>query len=99
MPDVIEIWVKRLRDPDVQVRCEAIRQLEAIGDPDTLGPLAVIFALDPDFEARRLAQWAGKSIYQAFARQQAQGHDAVSAAERIRAAEILQKAHAKKNKS
>lgn len=99
MPDAKELWIKRLRDPDVAVRCEAIRQLEAIGDPMALGPLAVIFALDPDFEARRLAQWAGKSIYYAVARQQDAAANAATEAERHQAAQILQKAQAKKTKS
>jgi hypothetical protein len=98
MPDAIEVWIKRLRDPDIDTRREAIRQLEAFGDPAALGPLATIFALDPDLEARKLAQWAGKSIYSAIERRafQAQAANIASIEERRKAAEILRKAQSKK---
>jgi HEAT repeat protein len=95
MPDILETWVGRLRDADVGKRREAIRQLEAIGDPAALGPLAALFALDPDLETRRLAQWAGKSIYQTVALREANAVTA-SEEERQRAADILEKAQRKK---
>lgn len=98
MPDVLEVWIKRLRDPDIEVRREAVRQLEAIGDPAALGPLATIFALDPDLEVRKLAQWAGKSIYHAIERRAAKAQEinAASLEERRTAAEILKKAQSRK---
>ncbi|PJF36472.1 MAG: hypothetical protein CUN49_05250 [Candidatus Thermofonsia Clade 1 bacterium] len=68
MPDPLDIWLKRLRDPETAVRRQAIRQIELIGDPRALGALAQLFALDPDLEIRKLAQSAGKSIYQAAER-------------------------------
>ncbi|HVO43758.1 MAG TPA: HEAT repeat domain-containing protein, partial [Aggregatilineales bacterium] len=58
----IEVWIRRLRDTDINVRREAIQQLEALGDPAALGALAAVFALDTDLETRKMAQWAGKSI-------------------------------------
>jgi len=68
MRDPLEIWLGRLRDPDAAVRRQAIRQIELIGDPRALGALAQCFALDPDLEIRKLAQNAGKTIYQAVER-------------------------------
>ncbi len=99
MPEVIEMWIRRLRDPDVTTRREAIRQLEGLGDQSALGPLATIFALDPDLETRKLAQWAGKSIYGAAERraQQSQSATVATEHERRKAAEILNKAQSKKS--
>ncbi|CAG0967932.1 MAG: hypothetical protein IAE83_22230 [Anaerolinea sp.] len=97
MPEVIDIWIQRLRDPDLSRRREAIRQLEVLGDPAALGPLAVIFALDPDLETRRLAQVAGKSIYFNLERR-ASANEGASEEERRKAAEILTKAKDKKNR-
>jgi HEAT repeat protein len=68
MRDPLELWLGRLRDPDAAVRRQAIRQIELIGDPRALGALAQLFALDPDLEIRKLAQSAGKTIYQAVER-------------------------------
>lgn len=98
MPEAIEAWIRRLRDPNLETRREAIRQLEALGRAEALGPLAHIFALDPDLETRKLAQWAGKSIYRALERRltQAAGADTASEEERRKAAEILARAQSKK---
>lgn len=98
MPDVVELWIKKLREPEISVRREAIKQLEAIGDTAALGPLATLFALDPDLETRKLAQWAGKSIYMTAERRiMAQQADASSSDEdRRKAAEILAKANKRK---
>jgi HEAT repeat protein len=68
MRDPLELWLRRLRDPEAAVRRQAIRQIELIGDPRALGALAQLFALDPDLEIRKLAQNAGKTIYQAVER-------------------------------
>lgn len=68
MRDPLEIWLRRLHDPDAAARRQAIRQIELIGDPRALGALAQLFALDPDLEIRKLAQNAGKTIYQAVER-------------------------------
>ena len=91
----IDAWVRRLRDPNPTVRQEAIKQLELIGDPESLGPLASIFALDPDAETRKLAQWAGRSIYY-VTEQRINEKVEASDEERQKAAEILAKAQAKK---
>lgn len=95
MPDALEIWLRRLRDPDPATRREAIRQLGFIGDPAALGPLAQTFALDTDLELRRLAQAAGKTIYNAIVRRETQA-EAASEAERRAASEILARANAKR---
>jgi hypothetical protein len=98
MPEAFEMWIRRLRDPDIATRREAIRQLEGLGNPSALGPLATLFALDPDLETRKLAQWAGKSIYSAIERR-AQ-HSQITGAteeERRKAAAILNKAQSKKS--
>src|SRR5579862_7412033 len=92
----IDVWIKRLRDSNIIARREAIRHLEAIGDSAALGPLAAVFALDVDMETRKLAQWAGKSIYTATEKR-ATLESGATAEDRRRAAEILEKARAKKN--
>lgn len=95
LPKPIDAWVRRLRDPNPTVRQEAIRQLELIGDLEALGPLAAIFALDPDPETRKRAQAAGRSIY--YATEQRMNELAgASEEERRKAAEILAKAQTKK---
>ncbi|HRE46405.1 MAG TPA: HEAT repeat domain-containing protein [Aggregatilineales bacterium] len=96
MPDLVELWTGRLSDPEIAVRREAIRQLEMLGDPAALGKLAVLFALDPDLETRRLAQLAGKAIYHAQERRMTE--TPASEEERRRAADILAKAQLKKGK-
>lgn len=97
MKDVLEMWIRRLREADSETRRAAIRQLEVIGDPAALGALAQVFALDPDLELRKMAQAAGKSIYEAVEYRQTQA-SAASEAERLRASEILAKAHAKRQR-
>jgi HEAT repeat protein len=98
MPEAIEMWIRRLRDPDIATRREAIRQLEALGDTAALGPLATLFALDPDLETRKQAQWAGKSIYSAVERRARYSQvTGATEEERRKAAEILNKAQSKKN--
>ncbi|OPY91350.1 MAG: hypothetical protein A4E72_00155 [Syntrophus sp. PtaU1.Bin208] len=92
-----EIWIRRLGDPAPQVRWEAIRQLEMIGDPVVLGPLAVVFAADPDPALRAFAQQVGKSIYYAAIRRTTETRQA-SAEERQKAADILAQAQARKQK-
>ncbi|MCE7946027.1 MAG: hypothetical protein DYG88_01210 [Chloroflexi bacterium CFX4] len=96
MPDLLELWTQRLRDSDVAVRREAIRQLELLGDPRALGALAALFALDPDLETRKLAQAVGKAIYQAAQRRIATETATSTEADRRAAAEILQRAQAKR---
>jgi HEAT repeat protein len=96
MPDLLDLWTQRLRDSDIAVRREAIRQLELLGDPRALGALAALFALDPDLETRKLAQAAGKAIYQAAQRRIATESVTSTEADRRAAAEILQRAQAKR---
>ncbi len=97
MSDSSEIWIRRLNDPDPQARWEAIRQLEVIGDPAVLGPLAAVFTADPDPALRAFAQQVGKSIYYAAIRRATETRQA-SADERQRAADILAQAQARKQK-
>jgi hypothetical protein len=91
----IAAWVSRLKDASVAARREAIQELEAIGDPEALIPLAQVFCTDPDPETRLLAQKSGKIIYFNQLRKQ-QLESGASEEERRRAAEILAKAQAKK---
>jgi hypothetical protein len=93
--DKIEVWIRRLRDSDSEIRRDAIRQLELIGDPAVLGALAAVFALDTDLETRKLAQRVGKSIY-TTAQTRLEMQKGASEEERQRAADILAKAQAKK---
>lgn len=65
------IWIKRLADPDVEKRREAIRMLETIGEAEALVPLAIIFARDPD--VGEMARQAGKAIYWGLIRQEQTG--------------------------
>lgn len=92
-----EIWIRRLSDPNPQARREAIRQLEMIGDPAFLGPLAAVFAADPDPALRAFAQQVGKLIYYAALRRATETRQA-SADERQKAADILAQAQARKQK-
>lgn len=89
------VWVGRLQNPDREIRLEAIRQLELIGGEDVLGPLARVYATDPDPEVRRLAQQAGKHIYYAAIRRAADAQEP-SQEERNHAADILAKAQARR---
>lgn len=93
----IAVWVKRLRDPQIEVRQTAIRALEDIGDSDALVPLAIVYATDPDPDVRRLAQKAGKAIYQNLQRRADETRPATDD-ERERAAEILRKAQTKRGR-
>ncbi len=97
MPVQGNVWVGRLQSPDREMRLEAIRQLELIGGEDVLGPLAHAYATDSDPEVRRLAQQAGKRIYYAAIRRAAEAQG-LSHEERRRAADILAKAQARKQK-
>lgn len=96
--DSVAIWAERLHNPDRKVRQQAIRSLEVLGEPDALPLLAEVYASDADSELRELAQWAGKSIYYNLHRQQ-QKTVGASEAERKRAAQILAKAHARKQRN
>jgi HEAT repeat protein len=97
MNERITIWVERLKHPHPEIRKKAIEALEAIGEPDSLLPLAVCYTQDPDPEIRKLAQQAGKLIYYNQHRQ-ADVTRGASEEERRRAAEILAKANAKKKR-
>jgi len=93
----ITVWAERLKERDPQIRTEAIRALEALGDPGALVALGEVFATDDDPRVRALAQWAGKAIYYNLHRQQ-EATQGSSEEERRRAADILAKARAKKQK-
>lgn len=65
------IWIKRLADPDVERRREAIRMLETIGEAEALVPLAIIFYRDAD--VGEMARQAAKAIYFGLIRQEQTG--------------------------
>ena len=60
---VVQYHIARLKDKRPEVRLDAIRELELLGDPDALDPLKVVFASDEDPEVRRVAQEAGRAIF------------------------------------
>ncbi len=59
----IKIWVKRLDDPNPQIRSSAVVQLRDFNNLAALGPLAMCFIKDPDPAIRAAAQQTGKHIY------------------------------------
>jgi len=91
----LDAWIERLRHPDPAVRREAIAQLEMIGDPAALSPLARVFAADPDPALRELARQTGKKIYY-LAIKRATISQVASADDRQQAADILAKARSKR---
>lgn len=60
---IIAYHIKRLRDSRADVRLEAIRELEEIGDPMALQALEEVFRTDADASVKAAAQQAGKSIF------------------------------------
>ena len=95
MSEQRNVWIQRLQNADPEVRRDAIRQLETIGEVTALGPLATVFATDPDSSLRALARQAGKTIYYA-AINRASESPRGSQSDRQQAADILAKAHARK---
>jgi hypothetical protein len=87
----VDVWLQRLRHPDLVARREAIGQLELIGDPDVLGALAMVFAADPDPALRALARETGKKIYY-LAIKRTTTPQAASLDDRQQAADILARA-------
>jgi hypothetical protein len=63
MNSKITVWVSRLTHSDAATRREAIRTIEAFGDPAALPALADVFAKDPDPALRIEAQKAAQKIY------------------------------------
>lgn len=61
MNSKITVWVSRLTHSDAATRREAIRTIEAFGDPAALPALAEVFAKDPDLRIE--AQKAAQKIY------------------------------------
>ncbi len=91
------IWLERLGDANPETRREAINQLEVLGEPEALGPLAACFAHDVDPELRALARHAGKQIYYLLMRRANQPVTA-SQDQREQAADILARARSEKQK-
>jgi hypothetical protein len=92
---VLRAWIQKLKAPDPAVRASSIRELELLGDPDSLAALAEVFATDTDPALRAMAQATGKQIYYALIRRQLEA-DHSNEDERRQAADILAKAHEKK---
>ena len=86
-----------LKSPDPAVRVDAIKRIELIGATDALAALAEVFATDPEPVIRELAQEVGKQIYYGAIRQSLEKNDATEA-ERMQAAEILERARQKRDR-
>lgn len=60
---IVHYHIDRLKDREVSVRMDAIRELREIGDPESLPALQDVFAHDEDLNIRRAAQNAGREIF------------------------------------
>ncbi|MBK8134388.1 MAG: HEAT repeat domain-containing protein [Anaerolineae bacterium] len=60
---IVHYHIGRLSDRQPEVRLEAIRELEDIGDPEALQPLQDVFESDLDLDVRRAAQAAGRAVF------------------------------------
>lgn len=95
MPFLVTVWAERLKDPNPENRFAILRELETIGEPESLVLLSSIYANDPNPQIRQMAQRVGKTIYYNIHRQH-QTTQGASDEERRRAAEILAKANRNK---
>jgi hypothetical protein len=91
----LRLWLQKLKAAEPALREQSIKALEMLGDTDALPALAEVFATDPEPDLRALAQQAGKTIYYGAIRQKLEEPGA-SEADRVKAAEILALARAKK---
>jgi HEAT repeat protein len=60
---VVQYHINRLKDKRPEIRLEAIRELELLGDTDALEPLRECFDNDDDKAVRKAAQQAGRTIF------------------------------------
>ncbi|MFW5691872.1 MAG: HEAT repeat domain-containing protein [Chloroflexota bacterium] len=60
---VLQYHINRLKDKRPEIRLDAIRELELLGDPDALEPLRAVYDRDEDIQVRKAAQRAGRAIF------------------------------------
>ena len=60
---LVEYHCARLKDKSPDVRLKSIRELELLCDTDALDALQQLFQSDDNYEVRRAAQIAGRSIF------------------------------------
>lgn len=60
---VVAYHIARLKDKRPDVRLNAIRELELLGDPESLPALKEVYANDENPEVRKAAQEAGRIIF------------------------------------
>ena len=60
---VVQYHISRLKDKRVDIRMEAIRELELLADLDALEPLKVVYTSDEDPQVCKAAQEAGRTIF------------------------------------
>ena len=60
---LVEYHCARLKDKNPDVRLKSIRELELLCDTDALDALHEVFQHDDNYDVRRAAQTAGRSIF------------------------------------
>jgi HEAT repeat protein len=60
---LVDYHIARLKDRRADVRLKSIQELAELGDPDALPALQETFRTDTDFEVRKAAQEAGRTIF------------------------------------
>jgi HEAT repeat protein len=60
---LVEYHINRLRDKNPEIRLKAIKELELLGDPDSLDALRSVYDSDNDVDVRKAAQSAGRAIF------------------------------------
>jgi HEAT repeat protein len=60
---LVEYHIARLQDKSPEARIKAIRELELLGDPDSLEALQDVFKNDSDPDVRKAAQEAGRTLW------------------------------------
>lgn len=60
---VVQYHIARLQDKRVEIRLQAIRELELLADIDSLEPLREVYDTDENEQVRKAAQEAGRTIF------------------------------------
>lgn len=60
---IVDYHINRLKDKRPEIRLQAIKELELLGDADALEALQWVYANDEDVDVRKAAQQAGRSIF------------------------------------
>lgn len=60
---LVDYHINRLKDKNPDVRLKSVKELELIGQDETLDILRELYENDPDPTVRKAAQNAGREIY------------------------------------